>query len=86
MTLKGQTMSENSKTIDGVTVTEDGDVTHFVPAEEKPSFWQRLKSWLKGAEPYVKGRNLSDPLDKDEGKDVDYPSKPAVEVGVKVSF
>ena len=87
-------MEENNKKqiINGVEVIEDGEITHFKPIdkptvkEEKKSLWQRFISWCKrhSVRPYVKIRNLADPIDSESNSGEG--GKPGIETGIKVEF
>jgi hypothetical protein len=85
---------------DGVKITEysDGSTT-FKPIQEeskikKPdtrSWRKKLYDWwtTSNVKPYVKIRDLSDPLDelkKDPARHDGGGSKEAIEVGIKISF
>ena len=81
--------------IDGVQITDDGEVMHFTPvdncqqteqkAEEPVGFWKKIASWcIENIIPYAKLRNLSDPLKKQT--DSLEGGKLGAEIGIKVSF
>lgn len=81
--------------IDGVQITDDGEVMHFMPidsnqqteqkAEEPARFWKKIASWcIERIVPYAKLRNLSDPLKKQT--DSLEGGKLGAEIGIKVSF
>lgn len=88
----------NEQVINGVKVTEDGDVTHFVPVEntekhEAPKkqdagFFGKVKDWWNGLwiKPYVKVRDLADPFGDRTDPDAGSDGKSGVEVGIRIDF
>jgi len=88
----------NEQVINDVRVTEDGDVTHFVPVEDAEKkteqekqdtgFFSRVKNWWNGLwiKPYVKVRDLADPFGDRTDPDAGSDGKSAVEVGIRIDF
>ena len=81
--------------IDGVQITDDGEVMHFTPVDNcqqaeqstgtSAGFWKKIASWcIENIIPYAKLRNLSDPLKKQT--DSLEGGKLGAEIGIKVSF
>lgn len=89
-----------SEVIDRVKITSDGDFDHFeiidepiqhkAPDVDQRSWWQKLKDWWNDAPvtPYVKTRDLADPLGDraDDPFDMMDGNPTGVEVGIKVKF
>ncbi len=82
--------------INGVEVTEDGDITHFKPIDnpnvlekvqpkKDEGFFSKIFNWFKTSDvtPYVKRRNLSDPFND---KNYDDGCKNGYEIGIKIKF
>ena len=82
-------------------ITEDGDVTHFVPVEqpedskrqEQPKgVWQKLYDWWSGLtiRPYAKVSNLAVPFGDmikiPDDIDAGSDGKNGHEIGIKISF
>jgi len=85
--------------IDGVRVIEDGNVTHFIPVEDKSvkpktqteykSVWKKICDWWNddGVRPYVKARDLSDPFgDHNDDRDDGGGHKTGYEIGIRFKF
>ena len=86
------------KIVNGVEITEDDDgTTHFraimdQPKKEEPkrddrSWWDKLCDWWNESPvtPYVKVRDMSDPLNQFENEDHGI-EQTGVEAGIKIKF
>lgn len=83
--------------INGVEVTDDGEVTRFRPIDnpkpvenlqpkkEEGGFFTKIFNWFKTSNvtPYVKCRNLSDPFGD---KNYEGGCKSGYEIGIKIKF
>lgn len=90
--------------INGVRIwTDDNGITHFIPLKDDEqlktnnedtsiSLWSKIKNWFRknDVKPYVKIRDLADPLEKrindPDDFDVGSDGKHSAEIGIKISF